>query len=196
MLQFIVLALQIVLLAVSWVLFQQAKSELNAKAAEIPVLTEVQALHDKVKLLLAELERTAEKEAARLANECSRAEALIAAVHVAGSSGPARAAEPSIVKQVSAERQSFQGFGTRGESNPAVPVYIPEDGRSADSCSLEHAIVADNDQPPGNWPPASAPSRRNAILQLAKQGESSANIARTLNVSEGEVETVVSLLRP
>jgi DNA-binding NarL/FixJ family response regulator len=196
MLQFIVLALQIVLLAVSWVLFQQAKSELNAKAAEIPVLTEVQALHDKVKQLLAELERTAEKEAARLANECSRAEALIAAVHVAGSSGAARPAETAIVEQVSAERPSFQGSGTRVESNPTVPVYNREDGRSADSYSLDHAIVADNDQPLGNRSPSSAPSRRDAILQLAKQGESSANIARALNVSEGEVETVVSLLRP
>jgi len=66
--QAIVLVMQILLLAVSWFLFQQARAELTARAAETPVMAEVKTLHVNVKKMLDELEQTADRSSSRLEN--------------------------------------------------------------------------------------------------------------------------------
>ncbi len=194
MLQYIVLALQIVLLAVSWVLFQQAKTELNAKAAEMPVLTEVQALHDRVKQLLGELERTAEREADKLASECSRAETLLAAMQVAAMQGVCGPVSANSTPEAIGNLEALDDVSTL--TNPS---YLS--GRQVEAQGIEsgqdtdHAIVAKPQGNSVNRGSGNPMSRREAIIRLAMKGESSAAIARTLGVSEGEVETVVGLLR-
>ena len=195
MLQYIVLALQIVLLAVSWVLFQQAKTELNAKAAEIPVLTEVQALHDRVKQLLVELERTAEREADRVANECSRAETLLAAMHVASMQGVCGPVTPVASTIIDPALAAVHRVTVQPEISTSNPIHQQDDDFLAPSEQDGRVVAVDQEGASVNRSSANPMSRREAILRLAMQGESSADIARSLGVSEGEVETVVGLLR-
>lgn len=72
-----VFAGQILLLVLAWHLFQQAKSQLNARAAETPVLNEIKALHRSIKQLLGELEATADQTSARLENRCAEGRDLL-----------------------------------------------------------------------------------------------------------------------
>src|SRR3954465_3176011 len=75
--QAVVLAVQILLLAAGWLLFQRARGELSARAAETPVLAEVRALQKSVKQLLLEMEAAAARQAARLETGCSEAAAIL-----------------------------------------------------------------------------------------------------------------------
>jgi hypothetical protein len=75
--QAVVLAIQILLLAAGWILFQRARGELSAQAAEAPVLAEVKALQQRVKSLLVELESATDRQAARLESGCADAVAVL-----------------------------------------------------------------------------------------------------------------------
>lgn len=57
--QVLIFVLQFLLLVIGWALFQQARGELSAQAAEAPVLGEVKALAQGVRQMLAELETSA-----------------------------------------------------------------------------------------------------------------------------------------
>src|SRR5205085_6885868 len=59
---------------------QKARGELSARAAETPVLAEVKALQRNVKLLLAEIESTADQNASRLEQRCAEARDLMQAL--------------------------------------------------------------------------------------------------------------------
>ena len=83
--QAIVLVMQILMLAVGWFLFQQARGELSARAAETPVLGEVKALQRNIKQLLSDLERASERaseqseqSSEQLEARCAEARQLIA----------------------------------------------------------------------------------------------------------------------
>src|SRR5687768_16654551 len=78
--QAVVMAMQILLLATGWVLFQKARAELSAKAAEEPVLSEVRALQRNVKELLAEIEETGDAVSSRLESRCVEARELLHAL--------------------------------------------------------------------------------------------------------------------
>ena len=81
--QNVVLAMQILLLAAGWLLFQRARGELSARAAETPVLAEVRALQKSVKQLVAELDSAADRQAGRLENGCIEAAAILQEIEAA-----------------------------------------------------------------------------------------------------------------
>lgn len=78
--QAVVMALQILMLAVGWTLFQKARAELSAKAAEEPVLSEVRALQRQVKELLNEIEEAGDAVTAKIEGRCVEARELLMAL--------------------------------------------------------------------------------------------------------------------
>ena len=78
--QAVVFSLQILLLATGWVLFQKARAELSARAAETPILNEVKALQRNVKQLLSDMEQTSDAASARLESRCREAQDLLVAL--------------------------------------------------------------------------------------------------------------------
>ncbi len=76
--QAVVLVMQILMLAVGWFLFQQAKGELSARAAETPVLGEVKALQRNIKQLLTDLDQTSGRASQHLETQCRQAHELAA----------------------------------------------------------------------------------------------------------------------
>lgn len=74
------IALQILLLAIGWTLFQRARAELTARAVEVPVLAELKALHHNVQHLLKQLEETSLEASLRLERGCEQARALLKAL--------------------------------------------------------------------------------------------------------------------
>jgi len=173
--QIVVFVLQIMLLAVGYFLFQQARAELSARAAEAPVLSEVKALQRSIKQLLKELEETADQTSARLESRCLEAKELLASLDrrlAAWEEGERQAAPSRVVP--SPDRQ-------RPEMDPAITRGL--------------AAVAPNTTDEKS--PASAParpdSRRQTVYALADAGEAPAAIARATGLSEGEVETLLGL---
>ena len=71
-----VLAVQILLLVAGWLLFQQARSELTARAAQMPVLEEVQSLKESVAALIEQLKLEATQRSAQLEARCLEAREL------------------------------------------------------------------------------------------------------------------------
>jgi hypothetical protein len=76
----IILVANFLLLVAGWVLFQQAKSELNARAAEAPVLAEIKALQKSVAALLEQLKLESAQTSAQLDARCVEARDLLAAL--------------------------------------------------------------------------------------------------------------------
>lgn len=76
----LVLAVQILLLVGGWVLFQQAKSDLTARAAELPVLSEVKALQKSIAALLEQLKLESTQVSTQLEARFVEARELLAAL--------------------------------------------------------------------------------------------------------------------
>jgi hypothetical protein len=76
----IILVVNILLLIAGWLLFQQAKSDLTARAAQIPVLSEVKALHQSITALLEQLKMESGHMSAQLDARCVEASRLLAAL--------------------------------------------------------------------------------------------------------------------
>src|SRR5438067_11395491 len=73
----ILLAVNILLLAAGWLLFQQAKSDLTARAAETPVLSEIRALQKSIARLLEQLKLESTQMSAQLDVRCAEARELL-----------------------------------------------------------------------------------------------------------------------
>lgn len=76
----VVLVVEILLLMAGWLLFQQAKSDLTARAAQVPVLSEVKALQNGVAGLLEQLKLESAQSSAQLEARCIEARDLLAAL--------------------------------------------------------------------------------------------------------------------
>jgi hypothetical protein len=174
--QAVVMAVQIMLLATGWVLFQKARAELSAKAAEEPVLSEVRALQRQVKALLAEIEQAGETATARLESQCAEARSLLEALE--------RRSEVAALP--SEPRPALPKRSRRAPSAPTLPQEIPQDTPAA--------VVRAADPPPVSEPPSTA-RRRETIYALADTGATPSSIARQTGLSEGEVETLLGLRR-
>ena len=203
--QAIVLTLQILLLAIGWTLFQKARAELSARAAEAPILGEVKALQRNVKQLLAEIEQTADRTAVRLEDRILEARSVATDLE-ARLTQEARRQEDLLMQE--AQRKS------EVELEPALsePRKTPR-GRKTKPASaapefMEAVIVDRNivqgiaghmenqERVPGEGATHTLrQSRRNTIYQLADAGESPAAIARMTKLTEGEVETQLGLRR-
>lgn len=66
----ILLAVNILLLVAGWYLFNQARAELNARAAEMPILTEVRSLEQRIGALIEQLRQEADQASAQLDARC------------------------------------------------------------------------------------------------------------------------------
>jgi hypothetical protein len=105
----IIMVVNILLLIAGWLLFQQAKSDLTARAAQIPVLSEVKALQKSIAALLEQLKLESSQTSAQLEARCLEARDLLSAldrrVEDARESRPA--SKPSRRREASvAERPS------------------------------------------------------------------------------------------
>src|SRR5437016_6552638 len=76
----VVLVVEILLLMAGWLLFQQAKSDLTARAAQAPVLSEVKALQQSVAGLFEQLKLESAQSCAQLEARCIEARDLLAAL--------------------------------------------------------------------------------------------------------------------
>jgi hypothetical protein len=183
--QAVVLAVQIMLLAAGWLLFQRARGELSARAAETPVLAEVRALQKSVKLLLAEIDAAADRQAQRLENGC--AEAATLAAELESRTAEADRLLEDLERQAQASR-SPANIATRSQYTGGVG-----QGGSAGPGTVQgiEAIVSNR----GNQTDAStaAAVRRARIFELADSGQSIDSIAHATQVSKGEIETLLGL---
>ena len=187
--QAVVLVMQILMLAVGWFLFQQAKGELSARAAETPVLGEVKALQRNIKQLLADLDQTSGRASLHLETQCQQARELAAIL--------------------SEHIEALEALQTRCSALPEseTPIHLPRltmvtepyltDTREIDHAveenSLSHinsAVVLPTAQPS---PSSSRDQRRARVFALADAGESSSAIARETGISQGEIETLLGL---
>ena len=73
-----VLAIQILLLVVGWFLFLQARTDLTARAAQMPVLSEVKSLEQSISALLEQLRLESVQTSAQLEARCLEARDLLA----------------------------------------------------------------------------------------------------------------------
>ena len=76
----IVLAVDVLLLCAGWLLFQQAKSDLTARAAQIPILSEVKSLQKSIAALLEQLKLESAQASAQLESRCTEARDLLIAL--------------------------------------------------------------------------------------------------------------------
>ncbi len=181
--QAVVFALQILLLALSWVLFQKARAELSAKAVETPVLNEVRALQKNVKQMLGEMESASNRSSAQLESRCERAQELLAAL----------------------ERQTESARNARNTAPPAAPIRpkrtprfrLTSPGNGMNAPALESQAVVLHREGAGVENLAArvtaTTARRREVYALTDAGEPIAAIARQTGISEGEIETLIGL---
>ena len=191
--QAVVLAVQILLLAAGWLLFQRARGELSARAAETPVLAEVKALQKNVKQLLTEIESMGDRQAMRIEQVCSDAGIVLDEIE-----RQVRDAE----RCMSEYEQRMQACAARlVPIEHAAPTAEPpaREGKPADAprpaqilAEGSECAVVNNNCTTGTVRDI-VPTRRDVVFSLADSGLSPAAIARTTRLSEGEVETLLGL---
>jgi uncharacterized protein YlxW (UPF0749 family) len=160
----LVVSIQILLLVGGWVLFQQAKSDLTARAAQMPVLTEVKALQKSIAALLEQLRRESAQISTQLEARFVEARELLAALDK-------RLEE---IKQLSA-RAAVRRRGARDPSPSASTSRVSE------IPSME------------NSPSQIIPPRHQEVYALADDGLTPAVIAQRTGFAEGEVELILEL---
>ena len=186
--QAIVFALQILLLATSWVLFQKARAELSAKAVETPVLNEVRALQRSVKQLLAEIEAASDSASAQVESRCEKARELLAALdrtreqtaEQTDSAPVSRRPLPAAPrpKRTTRVRPSADA-GWMAEQKPAAQAVAVR--RETKDAAVKAA------------PDSAYAARRQEVYSLTDAGEPLTAIARQTGISEGEIETWLGL---
>jgi len=190
--QAVVLAIQILLLAAGWILFQRARGELSAQAAEMPVLSEVKALQHRVKLLLAELQSATDRQAERLENGCADALAVLTEIEnkiqvvEALISRSERAAQRAGVLSAGAADSSGDQGAMFGPQDVIVDSRLLTTDTNGDTAVLAEAASAPAGGREGN-------SRESAIYALADRGLSASAIAHEMRLSEGEIEILLGL---
>ncbi len=182
--QAVVLVMQILMLAVGWFLFQQAKGELSAQAAETPVLGEVKALQRSVKQLLADLQQTSERASAQLEAQCRQAREMASTL------------EEHLETLEEARRHSLV-TANEPPSMLSPLTLVTEQSAIAVLDTQQAAVVTAQDMPfiaqslPA--PPNSWEQKRAYVFALSDAGQSAGDIARETGISEGEIETLLGL---
>src|SRR5579871_5094517 len=188
--QAIVLTIQILLLAVGWTLFQKARAELSARAAETPILGEVKALQKNVKQLLAEIEQTSDRTALRLEDRIETAREVLTALE-------RRLEEAALQNQEREHAASLPETPRAPRSRKGRPAVAASGSSDATAPALNRMQETEA-LPPNRERHSEAGSehtlreaRRNTIYQLADAGETPAAIACKTKLTEGEVETLL-----
>lgn len=159
----IVLVVNVLLLIAGWLLFQQAKSDLTARAAETPVLTEVKELQRSIAILLEQLRLESGQMSTQMEARCIEARDLLAAL----------------------DRRLEEGAQQKPLARPSRRAK-PANGRWA------HDLTGTSDADAlANVP--EAPGRRESIYALADAGLDAPDIGRKIGCSTGEVELILGL---
>ncbi len=195
--QAVVLAVQILLLAAGWLLFQRARGELSARAAETPVLAEVRALQKSVKQLLVEIEAAADRQSQRLESGCTDAAAILVQIEERTRDAERRMEQFEERMRALDSRRAHTVESSGELTGLARRRSAGERARGAGEYAGNHR--ADTSEPA--IPIAAeafsavqiAANRRESVFRLADSGESPASIARATRLSEGEIETLLSL---
>ena len=202
--QAVVLAVQILMLAVGWVLFQKAKADLSAQAAETPVLGELRALKSQIKQLLDEIETAGDAASSRLEAQCRDANALLVEME-------ARRVETETLLQNSAPLAATERFVEHFAplaASAVIETAPKKSPRRAKSTGAETATTATAEKPiPTRRTKAvtetaavaeavalvGMAARRQQVYALADEGKAMPAIARETDMSVGEVETLIGL---
>lgn len=177
--QAIVIVLQILMLSVSWLLFQQARSELNAQAAEAPVLTEVKTLQHNVRQLLDEMEQSSERNAVQLEARCGAARQLLSDLEQCLQSIEVARQEDAFASTrtlVSAATSDISGLPSRLDRHTSQTL-VSGASRGPVAAGLSGSPSTDRDH----------------VYMLADRGHTSIEIAKAVSMSEGQVETLIGL---
>jgi hypothetical protein len=203
--QAVVMALQILMLAVGWVMFQKAKAELSAHAAETPVLGELRTLKSQVKQLLDEIDGAGEQASQKLEDQCRDARALmleleqriadaesissqISTLPVAVSAPIAEASTPAPAKRAPRRSKAEETAGmTLSDITPNAQRPTPNAKTKIENRKSKIPAVAEAVALVG------FAARRQQVYALADEGKEPALIAREAGLSEGEVETLIGL---
>ena len=195
--QAVVLALQILLLAAGWLLFQRARGELSARAAETPVLAEVRALQKNVKQLLQEINSASERQSLRLEGGCAEASGLL--IDLNEQMRDAERILETLEEKVRAAELNASSAGSRFlEPTLAEARPLPAEQISAvagwRAPRLPEILSAAADvSPAGSQGAESLRNQSAAVFHLSDTGETPAAIAARTRLSEGEVEMMLSL---
>ena len=184
--QAVVLVMQILMLAVGWFLFQQARGELSARAAETPVLGEVKALHRSIKQLLVDLEQTSERASGQLETRCVEARQLISALEAGVREAVqvqeySSAVSPHPMPVVLEAEWAEETMRTASDRLPSRLMAVAAAPEPLVPASLPTAAQEERDR------------RRTRVFALADAGQTPCLIARETGLSEGEVETLLGL---
>jgi hypothetical protein len=195
--QAVVLAVQILLLAAGWLLFQRARGELSARAAETPVLTEAKALQSSVKQLLAEIDATADRQSLRIEEVCSEAGVILAELEsmIQDAESCLVRLEPEIaVGSVRPTHRENHAVTCADRSSASVAPNIREAPLGLRSTAQQETEPpSSNDSSMSSAARDTVVNRRELVFTLADSGQSPAAIARATRLSEGEVETLLGL---
>jgi|GEM_PF-3417913 len=204
--QAVVLAMQILMLAVGWVLFQKAKAELSAKAAETPVLGELRSLKSQIKQLLDEIETAGDTALVQLQTQCRNAQALMQELEARISE-----ADETLYTPIPAPHQEFLTEGFAPLAVSVVPSFAvespkkaPRRTKTADGTYSEATAVTTKPTTRRGkitTTPAVAEAvalvgmaaRRQQVFALADAGKEMVSIARETDISIAEVETLIGL---
>ena len=165
----ILLGINILLLLAGWLLFQQAKSDLTARAAQVPVLGEVKALQKSIATLLEQLKMESIQTSAQLDARCAEARDLLAAIERRLEEAQDLPPRPARMRL------------TRGRPSEMAGANSPEPAASAP------------ETPGPETRPAEADPRKMQVYALSDEGTSSAEIARQTGFSQGEVDLILGL---
>lgn len=165
----VVLGVQILLLVCGWVLFQQAKSDLTARAAQIPVLSDIKELQKTITALLEQLKLESGQVSAQLEVRCLEARELLTAL------------DRRLEEMPPAKRTA------KAILDASEAVAAPRRRRAVVETVEIPAVSAET--------PVEIPSRYQEVYALADEGLSAAEIARQTAFSAGEVELILGLRR-
>jgi hypothetical protein len=163
----IVMVVNILLLIAGWLLFQQAKSDLTARAAEVPVLSEIKALQKSIAALLEQLKLESAQSSAHLEARCLEARDLLTTLD--RRLEEARESKPAA--RPSRRRESAASDRTERTERPDATAVSSEPGEARPDTT----------------------TRYEAIYSLADEGLAHADIAQRTGHTAGEVELILGL---
>jgi len=164
--EWVVLSVEFLLLLAGWLLFQQAKSELTARATEAPVLAEITALQKSISALMEQLKLESTQASAQLESRCVEARDLLAALD--------------------RRLEALQAVPSK-RSLKRRPIPIDAGGSS------DHETGDAVDPLAGETSAHSSSNRCQSVYAMADDGIAVAEISQQTGYSLGEIELILGL---
>lgn len=194
------LAVQILLLVAGGFLYHQARSDLTARAAQMPALTEVRALEQTIASMLEQLRLETVQTTAQLEARSREARDLIAVldrrIEEIRQPGPARPAgsRRAAPAQAAPEPAASEEAAPEPPEPPAdAPAAEEPPAQTAAAQSADPPLTLVDAQTGGGGGMVSQDVRIKAICTLADRGVGVPEIARATGASESEVELVLEV---